>query len=230
MKPQLLRLGQAARPVVIVDDCLGDPTALVDAAAALAPLAPAASGYYPGLRRVFDETVQPAWDLTADLLRTAAPFVAGAFDCDGFRLTEASFSMVTTSPGALTPGQRHPHFDTVDPDLVALIVYLFDAGRNDGTAFYRHEATGTEVVTRAVLDRFVETVRREAPAMRGYFNPGMAGFTELGRVPARFGRVGVWPGNLLHSGLVPADATFSPDPRQGRLTLNLFLKLERDPA
>lgn len=230
MKPQLLRLGHAASPVVIVDDCLADPGAFVEAAAALAPLAPAASGYYPGLRRVFDESLEPAWDLTATLLRAAAPYVAGAFDCDGFRLTEASFSMVTTSPGALTPGQRHPHFDNVDPDVVALIAYLFDAGPDDGTAFYRHDATGTEVVTPAVLDRFVETVRSEAPAMRGYFNPGMAGFTELGRVQARFGRVGIWRGNLLHSGLVPAEATFSPDPRQGRLTLNLFLKLERDPA
>lgn len=230
MKPQLLRLGQSASPVVIVDDCLAEPTAFVDAAAALAPLAPAASGYYPGLRRVFDERDQPAWDLTAALLRAAAPYVAGAFDCDGFRLTEASFSMVTTAPEALAPGQRHPHFDSVDPAVIALIVYLFDAGPDDGTAFYSHDATGTEVVTAAGVDRFVAAVRGEAGAMRGYFNPGTAGFTELGRVPARFGRVGIWPGNLLHSGLVPAEASFSADPRQGRLTLNLFLKLERGPA
>ena len=30
--------------------------------------------------------------------------------------------------------------------------------------------------------------------------------------------------NLLHSGIIPDDMTFSADPRQGRLTANLFVR------
>ncbi|MDE2437474.1 MAG: hypothetical protein KGM49_14555, partial [Sphingomonadales bacterium] len=146
MTPRLLRFGHAASPVVIVDDCLPDPVQFVAAAVAMAPLPSAEGSYYPGLRRVFAENDQPAWMMTTELLDNVAPYIAGAFDCDGFTLTEASFSLVTLPPDRLIPAQRHPHFDSTDPDVVAAILYLFDAGMDDGTAFYRHAATAIEVV------------------------------------------------------------------------------------
>ena len=140
-------------------------------------------------------------------------------------MVEANFSLVTTSPDALAPAQRHPHFDSTDPNFLALIVYLFDASADDGTAFYRHTATQVEVVDPANCDRFVNAARGEAPALSGYFTPDSPGYDEIGRVSARFGRIGIWRGNLLHSGLIPPQAAFSADPRAGRLTLNLFLQL-----
>jgi hypothetical protein len=53
------------------------------------------------------------------------------------------------------------------------------------------------------------------------------GFDEIGRVEARFNRLVVYPSNLFHSGILPDDYDFNPDPRRGRLTTNIFLDGER---
>jgi hypothetical protein len=37
----------------------------------------------------------------------------------------------------------------------------------------------------------------------------------------------IYQGRMLHSGLIPADATLDPDPRRGRLTANFFVQLRR---
>ncbi|MDE2437472.1 MAG: hypothetical protein KGM49_14545, partial [Sphingomonadales bacterium] len=77
---------------------------------------------------------------------------------------------------------------------------------------------------------FVAGASQEAAGLSGYFASGMAGYEEIGRVTARYGRLGIWRGNVLHSGLIHANTAFSPDPRLGRLTLNLFLRLTRNPS
>jgi hypothetical protein len=225
--PRLERLGRSSSPVVTIDGLTADWAGLVDAAAAMVPFPPAHGVYYPGLRRIFSEDEVDAWSRTRHLLDLVAPYVAGGFDCDGFTLVEASFSLVTTLPPALAPTQRHPHFDSNDPDFVALIAYLFDDEGKSGTVFYRHLASQIEVVDPHNRDRFIAQARSEAPALSGYFAPGDPGYDAIGKVEARFGRIGIWRGHLLHSGLIPPDYNFSPDPRDGRLTLNLFLQLAR---
>ena len=64
-------------------------------------------------------------------------------------------------------------------------------------------------------------------AANGYVRGSTNGFEEIGRVQARFNRLVVYPGNLFHSGILPDDYDFSPDPRRGRLTINIFLDGER---
>ncbi|MFM5916530.1 MAG: DUF6445 family protein [Novosphingobium sp.] len=226
---RLDRLGRTESPVVTLDGLSADWAGLIQAAAALAPLPPAAGIYYPGLRRILCEADAAAWGRCRHLLELAAPYVAGGFDCDGFDLVEANFSLVTTAPQQLVPAQRHPHFDSTDPDWIALIAYLF-GGEEDsgGTAFFRHQATGIEVVDDASCARFVSAAQVEAPVMQGYFSPGDPFYEPIGAIAARFGRVGIWRGHLLHSGVIGPQHNFSPDPRAGRLTLNLFLKLKRN--
>lgn len=225
---RLDRLGQSGSPVVTLDRLPCAWPALIDAAVELGPFPPAQVVRYPGLRRLFSENDASAWYLTRNLLQAAAPYIAGAFDCSGFMLVEANFSLVTTAPQMLLPMQRHPHFDSTDPRFIALIAYLFAAGEGDGTAFYRHRSTGIEELEPGNVDRLVAAVRAEAAGRAGYFAPGDPGFDCIGTIFAHFGRVGIWPGRLLHSGLIPAEHNFSPDPRAGRLTLNLFLRLTSD--
>ncbi|MEO1968780.1 MAG: DUF6445 family protein [Sphingomonadaceae bacterium] len=61
---------------------------------------------------------------------------------------EAGFSLVTTPHRQLSPVQRTPHFDSVDPDFYAVMHYLASCA---GTAFYRHRAGGT--MDRALISR-----------------------------------------------------------------------------
>jgi hypothetical protein len=221
MKPELRRIGTSQSPVVVIDGFSGDAQAVIETAAALAPFPPSAGTYYPGLRRILSEADGPAWSYVEATLRAAAPFLGGAFDFVRFDLLEASFSMVTAPPETLTPAQRAPHFDSPDPDYVAILHYLADT---PGTAFYRQRSTGIETITDANLDSFVGAARRESASLTGYTNGSNGHFEQIGVVEGQADRLAIYQGRLLHSGLIPEGMAFSPDPRRGRLTANLFVK------
>lgn len=224
MKPELRRVGAGASPVVVVDHFSGDVGAVVEVAAALAPFPFAHGSHYPGLRRVVTPSDRAADAYVRRTLQAAAPFIAGAFDCDRFDLIEASFSMVTAPPERLSEPQRGAHFDSVDPDYLAVMHYL---AQTEGTAFYRQRGTGVETVTPENLEAFVACARRDSPGLRGYLGPSNAAFERIGVVEGLADRLVVYPGRLLHSGLIPPGAALSADPRKGRLTANFFVRARR---
>lgn len=226
MLPARMFVGGSRTPVLTVDGIGPDPAAIVGMARALGPF-PRATNNYPGLRRIIGPADTAAWAYVAKLLNDAASFIGGAFDVDGFDLVEASFSLVTTPPEMLTPIQRLPHFDGVKDDLVALLHYATPCA---GTAFYRHCATGIELVTPENVDRFVAIARGETwRAGPGYIHPDGAGaFEPIGHVEGLAGRLVAYPGRLLHSGVIPQGFNFSADPGSGRLTTNIFLKTRRN--
>ncbi len=225
LRPELLRIGGGAHPIVIVDGVSGDPDGITEIAAALAPFARTAN-YYPGLRRFIREHDEAADAYVVATLHRIAPFIAGAFDVDAFDLIEASFSIVTDRPEALSPAQRAPHFDSTDPDYLAVLHYLSGTERT-GTAFYRQRSTGIEAVTEANLSRFVDTARSESGRLSGYITNSNAFFEQIGAIEAVPDRLIVYQGRLLHSGIIPADFPFQDDPRQGRLTANIFIRGQR---
>ncbi len=225
MQPQLGHVGEAHSPVVTIDGFGGDVDAIVGIAAALAPFPAQTSNYYPGLRRVLSPADKEAWAYVEAMLADAAPFLGGAFDFDRFDLLEASFSMVTAAPEALSLAQRAPHFDSTDPGYVALLHYL---GETEGTAFYRQRSTGIERIDEANMDAFVAAAKRENGTLSGYTAGSNALFDEIGRIDGRAGRLAIYQGCLLHSGIIPPDADLSADPRRGRLTANIFIKGYRD--
>src|SRR5665213_1843109 len=112
---------------------------------------------------MIEERDENAFAYASETLRTAAPFIGGALDVDAFDLIEASFSMVTAPPATLVPAQRAPHFDSTDPDHIALLHYLSDTP-GTGTAFYRQRATGIEMVDEANVSGFVAAAKRDADA------------------------------------------------------------------
>jgi hypothetical protein len=226
LKPELRRIGREQSPVVVIDEFTGRLGEILDLAEALAPFPALKNNYYPGLRRLIEPADGAANDYVEQLCRAAGPFIAGAFDVEGFSLIEASFSMVTTAPLDLSLPQRAPHFDSTDPKHYALLHYLrVPAG--SGTAFYRQRSTGIERVTEANIARFVTTAEREArllPAESGYVSGSDQFFEQITLVEAVPDRLLIYQGGLLHSGIIPPGMSFSSDPREGRLTANLFVR------
>ncbi len=221
MKPELRRVGESQSPVVVLDGFSGAPGDIVETAAALAPFEASRGTYYPGLRRIITPADRAANAYVEHMLEAAAPFIGGAFDFDRFDLFEASFSMVTASPDALSPVQRAPHFDSTDPGYLALLHYLADT---PGTAFYRQRSTGIEIVDDGNVDRFVAAARAESAAMTGYVRQSGTYFEQIGVVEGLADRLVIYRGNMLHSGIIPEDMDFSSDPRRGRLTANIFIR------
>jgi len=226
VKPELRKIGESVTPVVVIDEFSGDVAALIDIAAGLVPFPYHRANYYPGLRRIITEADSAANAYVERALNDAAQFIAGAYGVDCFDLLEASFSMVVADPSELLPAQRAPHFDTTDPRHYALLHYL-NVPADSGTAFYRHRATGVERVTDDNIGSYVPIVREEAaslPADSGYIVGDNEHFEQIEAIEAVPDRLIIYPGSLLHSGIIPPGMNLSHDPRQGRLTANFFVR------
>jgi len=105
-----------------------------------------------------------------------------------------------------------------------VLLYLCNE-EHGGTAFYRHKATGLQQVTadnrEHFLDVYYDELNARPPAQR-YFDDSDASFEFLGMMPARFNRLVVYRGSLLHSAVVNPRLSINANPLTGRLTLNSF--------
>ncbi len=212
------RIGREGVPVVVIDDFVPRPELLADDAAMLgfAPM----GVHYPGVRAV----VPPV--LVRRFVEPLAPLIAEVFGVRDCVVVDALYSLVTTLPEVLTPIQRLPHFDGVEPERLALLHFLGGA-QGSGTAFYRHRATGFETVTAVRLPDYERELEREIGA-RGVPDAAyIAGDTDLFEAIAlfegRYNRAILYPTNTLHCARIPDDLTLSADPATGRLTVNTFL-------
>lgn len=224
MPPQVQSVQVGAYPVVFIDDFLVDPQALLDAActASFEPCPGHEEGKgYPGLRA----PAPPAYaDLLAELAEPLIRLNFGVPDELPIRRSVDSFSLTTTPPERLGPLQCTPHFDASTPHHMAVLLYLCDE-RHGGTGFYRHRATGLQRISADTrehyLDRYYAEINERRPRQR-YFDAGDDRFEFLGLMPARFNRLVVYPGSLLHSACLNPRISLSADPRQARLTVNSF--------
>lgn len=229
MKPELLRIGTGRHPLVIIDRFSGASDKVAAIARSLGPYPRDEKSYYPGVRRVIGDSDGSANDYVTASMNSIAPYVAGAFDCDRFDLLSASFSVVATPRARLMPMQRAPHFDSTDPNYVALLHYLsIPAG--SGTAFFRQRATGIERVDDGNHDRFVATAKAESARLgpdESYIQGSNASFERIAAVEGVEDRMIFYQGGLLHSGIIPPDMLLDEDPARGRLTANFFIRLDR---
>lgn len=226
MKPELRRFGNSQSPVVVIDDFTGSAETAAALADSLRPFPVIDDNYFPGVRRVITREDVDADAYVERLCRDSAQFLAGAFDIESFDLIEASFSIVATSPDQLRSEQRAPHFDSTDPRYFALLHYLRIPPAS-GTAFYRQRTTGIERVTDLNIPQYIMTAERDAAMMdkqSGYIQGSNPFYEQIGAVEAVPDRLVIYQGSLLHSGIIPPGMTFSTDPREGRLTCNIFVR------
>lgn len=219
----LERIGNEREPVLVVEQVLREPHALVDYAAREVAFDPVwgPNGGYPGIRA-------PApLDYVGTLVRSLSPIVEKAFALGDVALAKAdcSLSLVTLPPGALAPLQRIPHVDTVDPLQFAMLHYLCGAGFG-GTSFYRHRATGFEALTAERLPAYEAARERELAALGdapAYIVGDTDHYAQTAAFGAAFNRLIVYRSRLLHSGQIERPDALLADPRSGRLTANIFV-------
>lgn len=214
-------IGAEAQPIAIIDDFAPDPDALRRFAAA-ASFIPALN-HYPGVRAAL-----PAGYL-AEQLPVIAAVAAESFGRTGpITVIDASFSIVSAPAGALTIPQRLPHVDAFTPDRIALVHYL-SPDDSDGTAFFRHRATGFETIDEARRDLFFRHLDTEmrygGPPPPGYVLGDTPLFECIRAETARYNRALLYRSANLHSGVISADAKLLADPAAGRLTVTAFLSI-----
>jgi hypothetical protein len=135
------------------------------------------------------------------------------------------FSLVTRPPAELTLRQRMPHIDSTHPGNPALLLHLAPAGQGGG-AFYRHRSSGYESIAEDRFDLYESRLKADIAAHgepQGYICGDSPVFARIANYEAVFNRMLVYRSGNLHSASLSPGFAGSPDPRTGRLTLNLFL-------
>jgi len=224
MPPDIQSVAIGEHQAIIMDDFLVDPHQLLEIAtrSAFAPYPNLESRKgYPGIR------AEAPSDYSQTIAEFLVPLIQTNFGLSAelpMRKSMCAFSLTTQPPADLGPLQCTPHFDASTPHHMAILLYLCD-GRHGGTGFYRHNATGLQQITEATREHYLDTyyaeINARRPAQR-YFDDSDAQFTLLGMIPAKFNRMVIYPGSLLHSACLNPAISLSANPRAGRLTVNSF--------
>lgn len=217
------RVGQAQTPVIVIDDFAADTQPLIRYAIESAAFGADDSSMYPGLRAALPrEYVITVLQQLQVLLRQ----VYGVLPDLRMRPVNTVYSLIATAEADLTPRQCSPHFDSNRPFFLAVLHYLNEGDFCD-TGLFRHRETGLERVLGSDVERYVQAreayVRRHGPPEKAYVKGSNEQFELYDRVEYRANRLAVYPGYLLHSGLVDPAVDINPDPATGRLTANIFV-------
>lgn len=217
---QTLLIGEEKAPLLVVDNFVRDPDALVEQAENLTYEPPKVA--YPGVRALASKNYQQF------LLRGLGPRIFEYFELKGrgLRLSMCHYSLVTKSPEELTLVQRIPHVDSFDSNGLATIHYLFRQNMG-GTAFYRHRKTGFEVIDESRKMEYFTSLESEmqgsqAPAAE-YINGDTPLFEQIGKQEGIFNRLLIYRRNSLHSGCIDKDFVPDSNPLTGRLSINSFI-------
>jgi len=212
-------IGAEQSPVHVIDAASADPQGLIDSAAAQAfgPI----GAYYPGVRAALDD------DFRTSLTGTLSPILSDHFGLSAQRYDgECFFSLATTPPAALAPIQRLPHYDGLEAERIAVLLFLCP-NRFGGTNFFRHKKTGFETVSRERFGDYKnaleDDVRQFGLPPARYIDDGAPIFDRIAQFECVFNRMLIYHGNSLHCSAIPDASHLSDDPRSGRLTINAFL-------
>lgn len=213
---------------IVLDGVLADPDAWIEyAAAQRARFVDSDANAYPG----------PELPLPPAALESLDGYFAqhARRDLGGRRTLRrhGRLSIATRMPAQLLPRQWLCHVDRIDAVpgemIAASVLYLFHDEALGGTAFYRPRKPPAEIVAlvQASARMPVEEFRTWSGLAPGYMTASGDWFERVASVPARFNRLIFYPGSIFHSADIGAPERLSPDPRNGRLTLNGFYVCSR---
>tara|TARA_B100002003_G_scaffold108539_2_gene100638 strand:- start:1835 stop:2566 length:732 start_codon:yes stop_codon:yes gene_type:complete len=221
----VLKIGHEQTRVLLVDDLFTHLRA-VQQLAAQQTFTPEAATYYPGVRARCPDVLRDI------MLSAAASMMISAYGLPQnthFSDQGCWLSLAATPEKALHPLQCLPHFDSQLPTDFAIMLYASNHSFS-GTGFYRHLPTGFENITQARWPAFERArkdwANRTTERPQSYFNHSTNEYQRLGTIDYKPNRMVVYPGTLLHSGLINPDKDLSESPDDGRLTANVFVSGE----
>ena len=223
--PEVLTVGRENTKVVVIDNFLDDLTDLRRNAGDRSAFGVDGKTSYPGVRCALPI------DYVEEVLVFIRPLLSATFEVPAESSANAElayYSLLTSRASELEVLQRLPHFDTNKKNYYAVLHYL-NEGPFGGTGFFRHRPTGFERISQDRRDIFLQSASAFM-AVRGmpepkYISESTNHFELFAQVAYKPNRLVVYPGSLLHSGLVSDDVDVSDDPKAGRLTANIFIDI-----
>jgi len=224
--PLVRMVGAEQTPVVTIDRFAMDSDAVVEHAYRTADFGDDSTSAYPGVRAPLTRS-HVILELKALL-----PMMRKIYSIPenlSVKPVNTVYSLITTPESKLRLLQRLPHFDSVKQFYFA-ITHFLGRGRFGGTGLYRHRPTGYETVTEDRLNNYITAGdaflgEHGDPAQR-YFGAGDSHFELIHRIRYRTNRLVIYPGYVLHAGLIDPGRDIGADPRTGRLTTNIFVEFQ----
>ena len=229
-RPEVRIVGNEQTPVIVIDQPIEAVDTLVDAARQDGRFHVDRRSAYPGVRTrlpdsYVDAVVPPLVSLLRDVYEVPASLE--------HRLREQLFSLVTTPPEDLGVLQRVPHFDNLEPWYFATVHYL-KSGPYGGTGIFRHRPTGYERISGDRHDDYVAAaeshMKTNGLPEAKYITSSTDHYELIAELAYEPNRLLVYPGNLLHSGLIKSARDVDWNPETGRLTANLFIDFVEPPS
>lgn len=223
-KWHLLRIGVEKTPVILIDNFLTNLEP-VSQLAINARFQQEKSTYYPGTRaKLADSYID-------FVLNQISPVIGQVYQLESVKAVAADkgyFSLVNQTAKKLKKAQCIPHFDSLNKRQFAIMHYI-NSGDFGGTGFYRHNPTGFENIEQSNLLAYqvarCEFEHRYGQPAQDYIRESTAEFKLLGKIAYKQNRLVIYPGTLLHSGLIEA-VDLSDKPKTGRLTANIFAEFK----
>jgi hypothetical protein len=220
---KLAHIGRRGIAVTMIDNVLEDPEG-VAALGFAQSYAEDPGNLYPGVRAAMPESFSiafRAW-LTPILRRN------GVLEPDQALYRDSSFfSVVTTASKDLLPIQRIPHYDSINPGLLAAVIYLCDT-RFSGTSFYRHRRTGYEEITAGNQENYRvalnSDMRVHGAPRREYMNGDSLLFEVIYSNELKFNSAIVYPAGALHAASIDRHFQAPRDRKDWRLTVTALLQ------
>ena len=220
---QVRTVGLAQTPIVVIDDFGRDLQGIIEYACKSAEYGPDTTSMYPDLRATLPKPY------TREVMKQVYRLIFAVYSIPadmGMKAVNAAYSLISTPERVLEPEQCMPHFDSSRPYYLAILHYLND-GSFCGTGLFCHRATGLEKITHDCHDGYVQSCREQFAEQglpeKAYIKGSNEQYELYHRIEYRPNRLAVYPGCLLHSGLVQPDLDIDPNPRTGRLTANIFV-------
>lgn len=224
MPPDIQSVTIGEHQAIIIDNFLQDPDVLknigINSSFSPYPNFDKKKGY-PGIRA---QAPAEYSSMITEFLEPLIKLNFGVPEDLALRKSMCAFSLTTMQAEDLSPLQRTPHFDASSPHHMAVLLYLCDE-RHGGTGFYRHKATGLQQITEATREHYLDVYYEEINAVRPplrYFDNSNEHFSFLGMIPAKFNRLVIYRGSLLHTACINPAISINDHPGSGRLTVNTF--------
>jgi hypothetical protein len=216
-------VGTERTPVLVIDRPFDSADDLLAAATSDANFLADRRFAYPGIRAELPDSYVDA--LVPDLLERLRDVYEIPIHLE-HRIIHRLYSLITTPPEDLGVLQRVPHFDTLNSYYFATVHYLAP-GPFAGTGIFRHRPTGFERISEDRYPAYVEAAESHMKAHglpdARYIDSSTDHYELIEELEYQQNRLIVYPGNLLHSGLIQPERDVSWDPATGRLTANLFI-------
>ena len=225
VRPIVRNIGKENTPIIIIDDFAVSIADIKDYACQTDNFEAVSKrdSYYPGVRLKLPK------QYVVDVISPINRLIQQTYHVPShlnIAPTNFVYSLVSTPASQLSTLQRIPHFDTSHPYYFAVLHYLAD-GEHGNTAFFRHKPTQFERISEERKTRYFESAQQffneNGKPSAQYCTSSTDHFEIYDQIEYRPNRLAIYPGNLLHSILINEQTDICANPKQGRLTANIFV-------